>query len=78
MPAGEGHLRWRAEAGDGSGLEGIVFRAVGEPLGEALRSARGTSVHLAGCLTLDRWNGRDKIKLRLLDLAMAERRTSGA
>lgn len=77
MPVGEGHLRWRAEAGDGSGLEGIVFRAAGEPLGEALRSARGGCVHLAGSLTLDRWNGRDKIKLRLLDLAMAERRTSG-
>ncbi len=77
MPVGEGHLRWRAEAGDGSFLEGIVFRAVGEPLGEALRSARGECVHLAGSLTLDRWNGREKIKLRLLDLAVAERRASG-
>ncbi len=77
MPVGEGHLRWRAEAGDGTGLEGIVFRAVGKPLGEALRSARGGCVHLAGSLTLDRWNGREKIKLRLLDFALAERRTSG-
>ncbi len=77
MPVGEGHLRWRAEAGDGNSLEGIVFRALGEPLGEALRSARGAAVHLAGSLTLDRWNGREKIKLRLLDLAIAERRTSG-
>jgi single-stranded-DNA-specific exonuclease len=77
MPVGESHLRWRAEAGDGASLEGIVFRAVGEPLGEALRAARGASVHLAGSLTLDRWNGREKIKLKLLDLATAERRASG-
>jgi single-stranded-DNA-specific exonuclease len=78
MPVGEGHLRWRAEAGDGASLEGIVFRAIGEPLGEALRAARGASVHLAGSLSLDRWNGREKIKLRLLDLALAERRAFGA
>jgi single-stranded-DNA-specific exonuclease len=78
MPVGEGHLRWRAEAGDGASLEGIVFRAVGEPLGEALRAARGECVHLAGSLSLDRWNGREKIKLRLLDLALAERRAFDA
>jgi single-stranded-DNA-specific exonuclease len=78
MPVGEGHLRWRAEAGDGSALEGIVFRALGEPLGEALRAARGECVHLAGSLTLDHWNGREKVKLRLIDLAPAARQMSAA
>jgi single-stranded-DNA-specific exonuclease len=78
MPVGEGHMRWRAEAGDGAGLEGIVFRAVGAPLGEALRAARGLAVHLAGSLSLDRWNGRERIRLKLLDLASAEQRRSGA
>jgi single-stranded-DNA-specific exonuclease len=77
LPIGEGHLRWRAEAGDGGSLEGVVFRAVGAPLGEALRSARGSAVHLAGSLSLDRWNGREKIRLKLVDLAIAEPRTSG-
>ena len=69
---GQGHLRWRAKAGDGASVEGIVFRAVGEPLGDALKAARGTSQHLAGTLTLDRWNGRERVQLRLLDLAPAE------
>jgi single-stranded-DNA-specific exonuclease len=69
---GQGHLRWRAKAGDGASLEGIVFRAVGEPLGEALKAAKGVNLHLAGTLTLDRWNGRERVKLRLLDLAPAE------
>ncbi len=78
LPVGEGHLRWRAEAGDGASLEGTAFRAMGEPLGEVLRAARGTCVHLVGSLTLDRWNGREKIKLRLIDLAPAERRAFAA
>jgi len=73
MPVGQGHLRWRAKAGDGAALEGIVFRAAGEPLGQALTAARGAAVHLAGSLTLDRWNGREKVQLRLIDLAVAER-----
>jgi single-stranded-DNA-specific exonuclease len=69
---GNGHLRWRAKAGDGASLEGIVFRAVGEPFGDALRAARGASLHLAGTLALDRWNGRERVQLRLLDFAAAE------
>ncbi len=69
---GQGHLRWRAKAGDGASIEGILFRAVGEPLGEALKAARGASLHLAGTLTLDRWNGRERVQLRLLDFAPVE------
>jgi single-stranded-DNA-specific exonuclease len=78
MPVRQGHLRWRAEAGDGAKLEGIIFRAVGEPIGEALKAARGEAMHLAGTLTLDRWNGREKMQVRLLDLAVAERRARDA
>jgi len=74
MEVGQGHLRWRAKAGDGSSLEGVVFRAATEPLGEALRAARGASLHFAGTLALDRWNGRERVQLRLLDLAPAESR----
>lgn len=66
------HLRWRAKAGDGASLEGIVFRAANDPLGAALSAARGQSVHLAGTLALDRWNGRERVQLRLRDLAAAE------
>ena len=71
---GQGHLRWRAKSGDGTSLEGILFRAAGEPLGEALKAAQGASLHFAGTLTLDRWNGRERVKLRLLDAAPAEAR----
>jgi single-stranded-DNA-specific exonuclease len=70
---GQGHLRWRAQAGDGARIEGIAFKAVDEPLGKALVASRGHSVHLAGSLTLDRWNGRERVQVRLVDLASAER-----
>ena len=70
---GQGHLRWRAQAGDGARIEGIAFKAAGEELGKALVAARGGNIHLAGSLTMDRWNGRERVQLRLLDLAAAER-----
>ena len=70
---GQGHLRWRAEAGDGNKIEGIAFKAAQEPLGKALVAGRGAALHLAGSLTMDRWNGRERVQVRLLDLAAAER-----
>lgn len=70
---GQGHVRWRAQAGDGAKIEGIAFKAAQEPLGKALIAAKGQSVHLAGSLTLDHWNGRERVQVRLVDLASAER-----
>jgi single-stranded-DNA-specific exonuclease len=68
-PVGQGHVRFRAQAGDGSTLDGIAFRAAEEPLGQTLLAARGTDLHLAGTLTVDRYGGRERVKLRLLDAA---------
>jgi len=68
-PVGNGHLRLRVQAGDGAKIEGIAFRVAQEPLGKALEAARGTSVHLAGTLSLDRWGGREKLQLRVQDVA---------
>ena len=66
---GNGHIRLRAQAGDGTKIDGIAFRAGGQPLDRALRAARGAPVHLAGTLALDRWGGSARVQLRLLDLA---------
>ena len=66
---GAGHIRLRAQAGDGTRIDGIAFRAGGQPLGHALCAARGAAVHLAGTLALDRWGGSARVRLRLLDLA---------
>jgi len=68
---GNGHVRLRAQAGDGARIDGMAFRAGAEPLGRALHASRGALAHLAGTLALDRWGGRDRVQLRLLDLAPA-------
>ncbi|MGO9674065.1 MAG: single-stranded-DNA-specific exonuclease RecJ [Methylocella sp.] len=68
---GNGHIRLRAQAGDGTRIDGIAFRAGGQPLERALRAAHGAAVHLAGTLALDRWGGSARARLRLLDLAPA-------
>ena len=66
-PVGVDHLRLRAVAPDGSKLEAIAFRAAGGPLGAALLAARGELVHLAGALSINRYGGRVKAQLRVLD-----------
>ncbi|ACK51982.1 single-stranded-DNA-specific exonuclease RecJ [Methylocella silvestris BL2] len=68
---GNGHLQLRAQAGDGSTIDGIAFRAAAQPLEKALRAAVGSSVHLAGALALDSWGGTERVRLRLIDLAPA-------
>ena len=68
---GTDHLRLRAAAGDGTMLDGIAFRAATAPLGRMLLAARGEPVHLAGTLMRDRYGGRERIRLRVIDAARA-------
>ena len=70
-PVGQGHMRARLRAGDGSILEAIAFRAAGQKLGKTLVKWRGRSVHAAGTLSLDRWNGVERVQMRLVDAAPA-------
>jgi single-stranded-DNA-specific exonuclease len=66
---GQAHMRVRLRAADGAVISGIAFRACGQRLGNALLSHRGQSVHAAGTLCLDQWNGVERVQFRLLDLA---------
>ena len=59
----------RFRSGDGAIINGIAFRALNQPLGQALMQYRGQAVHAAGSLALDRWNGAERVQLRLLDMA---------
>ncbi len=68
---GQGHVRVRLKSGDGASVQAIAFRAVGQPLGEALVKNRGRALHAAGSLTLDRWQGDERAQLRILDAALA-------
>ena len=69
---GQSHMRVRLRAGDGSTINAIAFRAVGQKLGIALGQSRGRSVHAAGTLSLNRWNGVERVQLRLVDVAPAD------
>ena len=69
---GQSHVRARLRAGDGTMLNAIAFRAAGKPLGNALTENRGRAVHAAGTLSIDRWNGEERVQLRLMDLAPME------
>jgi single-stranded-DNA-specific exonuclease len=68
-PVGENHIRARFKSGDGKFLNAIAFRAAGQPLGRALLENRGRSVHAAGVLAIDRWQGAERVQMRLVDLA---------
>jgi single-stranded-DNA-specific exonuclease len=66
---GETHVRCVLEAGDGSRLDAVAFRAVGQPVGELLTSANGMPLHIAGHLRRDTWGGRERIELQIDDAA---------
>ncbi len=67
--AGSDHVRCTLEAGDGTRLKAIAFRAVGSELGEYLLSERGNPLHVAGRLGLDDWGGSLKAQLMIEDVA---------
>ena len=69
---GQGHTRVRLRAADGAVISAIAFRAAGQKLGTALAASRGQSVHAAGTLSLDYWNGMQRVQLRLVDIAPAD------
>ncbi len=69
--AGQSHLRARLRSGDGATVNVIAFRAAGQKLGAALLNNRGRTVHAAGSLAVDRWNGEERVQMRLVDIAPA-------
>ena len=69
---GQAHIRVRLQAGDGSAIGAIAFRAVGQKLGQALLANRGRAVHALGSLSLDRWQGEERMQFRLIDVASAD------
>ena len=70
-PVGENHIRVRLKSGDGKFVNGIAFRAVGQPLGQALLDNRGRAMHVAGNIAIDRWQGEERVQLRIADVAVA-------
>ncbi|MHA7772558.1 single-stranded-DNA-specific exonuclease RecJ [Roseibium sp. M-1] len=66
---GKGHVRATISGGDGTGLKAICFKADDKPHGRMLLEGRGRSLHVAGTLSIDTWQGTPKVQLRILDVA---------
>ena len=66
---GANHVRFTIGSADGAQLQGISFRTADQPLGQALLNGRGKTMHFAGMLDVNYWQGQKKVQLRLLDAA---------
>jgi single-stranded-DNA-specific exonuclease len=69
---GQAHLRLRFKSGDGAIINGIAFRSLGQKLGHALVAQRGQLLHVAGSLAVDRYQGSERVQLRVLDVAVPD------
>jgi single-stranded-DNA-specific exonuclease len=69
---GQAHLRLRFKSGDGAIVNGVAFRSIGQKLGNALVAHRGQPLHVAGSLAVDRWQGTERVQLRVLDVAVPD------
>jgi single-stranded-DNA-specific exonuclease len=69
---GQSHLRLRFKSGDGAIVYGIAFRSIGQKLGNALVQHRGQNLHVAGSLAVDRYQGAERVQLRVLDVAVPD------
>ena len=70
-PVGTSHVRVELQSQSGGRVAAIAFRAVGTPLGEFLLAGRGRTVHVAGSLSGNYWNGNRTVQLRIVDAAPA-------
>jgi single-stranded-DNA-specific exonuclease len=69
---GQAHLRVRFKSGDGAVVNGMAFRSIGQKLGNALTANRGQNLHVATSLALERWQGAERVQLRVLDVALPD------
>ena len=65
-------MRVRLRAGDGAAVNAIAFRAAGQKLGARCCNSRGRRCMPPARFAIDRWNGEERVQLRLIDIAPAE------
>jgi len=66
---GKGHISVSLADLNGRRLRGIAFRAAGTLLGDFLFANRMNTIHLAGNLMLNYWNGHATPQIRIIDAA---------
>ncbi|UYN97605.1 MAG: single-stranded-DNA-specific exonuclease RecJ [Enhydrobacter sp.] len=71
QPVGEGHVRCTLVGQQRGRVEAIAFRAAQSALGPALLDRTRPVLHVAGALRLERYNGREAVRLQIDDAAAA-------
>jgi single-stranded-DNA-specific exonuclease len=71
QPVGEGHVRCSLVGAERGRIEAIAFRANQTPLGPALLDPARPVLHVAGALRIDRYGGRESVRLQIDDAAAA-------
>lgn len=66
---GNGHVRCSLQAGDGSRIDAVAFRAADTPMGGALTANDGLPLHVAGSLKRNEWGGKTSVELTIDDAA---------
>lgn len=66
---GRDHVSMRLADATGGKIGAIAFRAAETEMGSALLEGRGRSFHFAGTLSVDHWQGRQRVQLRVIDAA---------
>jgi single-stranded-DNA-specific exonuclease len=69
---GAGHMRADLQSASGGRLQAIAFRAENTDIGTFLIKNRGATVHVAGSLASNYWNGSRGIQFRISDMALAD------
>ncbi|RWB05821.1 MAG: single-stranded-DNA-specific exonuclease RecJ [Mesorhizobium sp.] len=70
-PVGTNHIRVELQSESGGRIQAIAFRAVETALGEFLFKNRGKTIHVAGSLSGNYWNGNRTVQFRITDAARA-------
>lgn len=68
---GTNHLRVDLRSEMGGRLQAMAFRAAESELGAFLMKSRGATVHVAGTLSSNYWNGARSVQFRIADAAPA-------
>ena len=71
QPVGEGHVRCSLVGAERGKIDAIAFRASQTALGPALLDPARPVLHVAGALRIDRYGGRESVRLQIDDAASA-------
>jgi len=69
---GNGHMRADLQSASGGRIQAMAFRAENTAIGDFLIKNRGATIHVAGSLSSNHWNGNRNAQFRISDVASAD------